>query len=331
MRVPLARSKAPIAAPPAGRAAPCTNCAAPMDVGQDWCLACGTAVPGRLGGGPGLRSSLGVVGVTLLLVVGAVAAAYAALNSQSRQATQTVASTPAAQTPVSPDVPAGTATVPSVPVAPGIATVPPAVTPTTVTPTTPKLPPVTPTPAAAPTSPTAPVTVTPTTKTTPTSAATTPTTTTPAAKSATILLDTDAAATYNPYGLPTASFSDPAKAIDGDTTTSWTYQLDPGTAGKTLFGLAINLKSKQKVRALDFATTTPGMTVEFYGATGAEPVSITDPAWIHLANRRQIKASTSISLKGGGKAFDYLLVWITHAPAGMTQGTLGVSELSVST
>jgi hypothetical protein len=305
-----------------------------MDVGQDWCLACGTAVPGRFGGGPGLRSSLGVVGVTLLLVVGAVAAAYAALNSDSKQATQTVATVPA-QTPATPDLPAVTTTPASVPVAPlpSTTTVP---TPTTVTtPTTPKLPPATPTPAAAPVAPV--TTTTPaTTKTTPTStvttpAATTPTATTPAAKSATILLDTDAASTYNPYSLPTASFGDPSKAIDGDTTTSWTYQLDPSTAGKTLFGLAIDLKSKQQVRALSFATTTPGMTVEFYGATGTEPVSITDPAWIHLANRRQIKASTKIALKTQGKAFDHLLVWITHAPVGMTTGTLGISELSVST
>jgi hypothetical protein len=316
MRVPFAKPRGQVAAPPPGQAAPCTNCAGPMDVGQDWCLACGTAVPGRLGRGPGLRSSLGVVGVTLLLVIGAVAAAYAALNSDSKQATQTVASVPA-PTPASPDVPATVTTVPSVlPVTPApTTTVPPAVVPpTTVTPTTPKIPAATPTPAPAPT------------KTTPTS-----TVTTPSATSATILLDTDAASTYNPYGLPSASFTDPAKAIDGDTMTAWTYQLDATTAGKTLFGLAINLKSKQKVRALTFATATPGMTVEFYGATGSEPVSITDPGWIHLANRRAIKASTTIDLKTGGKAFDYLLVWITHAPTGTTTGTLGISEITVST
>ncbi len=330
MRVPFARFKAPIAAPPPGLAPPCTNCGAPLDVGQDWCLACGTAVPGRIGGGPGLRSSLGVVGVTLLLVIGAAAAAYAALNSDSKQATQTVATVPA-QTPATPDVPATvTPVVPSAPVAPTPTT--PA---TAVTPAKPKLPPATPTPTAAPTTTTPTATAPAKTKTTPTSTVKTPAATTPAttpsATSATILLDTDAASTYNPYSLPTASFGDPAKAIDGDTSTSWTYQLDPTTAGKTLLGLAIDLKSKQKVRALTFATTTPGMTVEFYGAAGAEPVSITDPAWIHLANRRQIKASTTIALKTQGKAFDHLLVWITHAPVGMTSGTLGISELSVST
>ena len=67
----------------------CANCGSPLAVGQDWCLDCGTAVRGRLGGGPGIGSSIGVVGLTLLLVLGAVAAAYAALNSDSNKAVKT--------------------------------------------------------------------------------------------------------------------------------------------------------------------------------------------------------------------------------------------------
>ena len=324
MRVPFARSKAPPAASPTGQPAPCANCAAPMAVGQDWCVACGTAVAGRFGRGPGLRSSLGVVGVTLLLVVGAVAAAYAALSSDSNEATtQTSASVPA-QTPVTPDV--APPTVPPV-TTPPTATTPvpvPVTPPPTTVPVAPKIPAVTPTPA-----PTAPVatTTTPKATTTPTKTTTTPT---PSATSAKILLDTDAASVYNPYGLPTTSFGDPAKAIDGDSKTSWTYQLDPATGGKTLFGLAIDLKSRQAVKSLEIADT-PGMTVEFYGATGEQPVSITDPGWVHLANRRHIKASTSVDLRTQGKSYRYLLVWITNAPAGTTSGTLGISELSVST
>jgi hypothetical protein len=324
----------PSPAPPGGEARACANCSAPLAVGQDWCLECGTAVPGRFGRGPGLRSSLGVVGVTLLLVVGAVAAAYAALASDSKQATQTTASLPPqTQAPVTPDVAPSTA-------APGTPLPAPAiVAPTGAAklPVAPKLPAATPTPAPTPT---APVTVAPqTTKpaaaktpTAPAPATPTPTATVPTATSARILLDTDAASTYNPYSLPPAGFGDPAKAIDGDPQTIWTYQLDPTTAGKTLVGLAINLKSKQKVRSMTITTATPGIKVEFYGATESqEPVSITDPGWLHLATRSSLKAQATVNLSTGGKAFEYLLVWITHAPAGVTGGQIGISELTVST
>ncbi len=333
MRVPFARFKAPSIAPPPGQAPSCANCSAPLAVGQDWCLECGTAMPGRYGRGPGLRSSLGVVGVTLLLVVGAVAAAYAALSADSKQATQTIATTPA--TPLTADVPAtaaGTTTAPAIPATPVL---PNAATPTTINPAklpaAPKLPAATPTPAAAPT-PATPAPSTPATTTKPKKTTTTGTSTTgtPAAQSAKILLDTDAASTYNPYSLAPGGFGDPAKAIDDDPSTSWTYQLDPSTGGKTLVGVAINLKSAQRVRSITLSAT-PGMTVEFYGATGSEPVSITDPGWLHLASRRAITSSTTVTLKTGGRSLDYLLVWITHAPAGMTTGTLGISELSVAT
>lgn len=300
-----------------------------MAVGQDWCVACGTAVAGRFGRGPGLRSSLGVVGVTLLLVVGAVAAAYAALSSDSNEAaTQTTANVPA-QTPVTPDVPLPAA--PAVTTPPTAATPAPATTTPTTVPVAPKIPAATPTPA-----PSGPVTTgTPKTTTkTPTKTVKTPSPTatnpTPTATQAKLLLDTDAASVYNPYALPTTSFGDPAKAIDGDPKTAWTYQLDPTTSGKTLFGLAIDLKSRQAIRSLEIADTA-GMTVEFYGATGEQPVSITDPGWVHLANRRQIKAKTSVDLQTQGKSYRYLLVWITHAPTGTTTGSLGISELSVST
>jgi hypothetical protein len=327
--------QAPSPAPSGGDAPVCANCSAPMAVGQDWCLECGTAVPGRYGRGPGLRSSLGVVGVTLLLVVGAVAAAYAALASDSKQATQTTASLPAqTQVPVTPDV-APVTTTPGTPLP-----APPIVSPsgTVKLPAAPKLPAATPTPAPTPTAPVtvAPKTTKPAATTTPTTAVkpktTTPTATVPTATSAKILLDTDAATTYNPYSLPPGGFGDPAKAIDGDPQTTWTYQLDPTTAGKTLVGLAINLKSRQKVRSMTITTATPGVKVEFYGATESqEPVSITDPGWLHLATRSSLKAQSTVRLNTAGKALDYLLVWITHAPSGVTGGAIGISELTVST
>jgi hypothetical protein len=144
-----------------------------------------------------------------------------------------------------------------------------------------------------------------------------------------ILLDPNAASTYNPYNLPDASFGDPSLAIDGDPTTAWTYTLDPSTAGKTAVGLMVDLKSPQLFGSLKIHVTTPGMAVEFYGANGDPPVSITDPAWTHLATRSHIKKQTSVSLKTAGKTFRRLLIWITHAPAGTTTGALGVAEVSV--
>lgn len=325
MAVPSAPPQAPSGVPSTGSVGSCANCTAPLAVGQDWCLECGTAVPGRLGRGPGLRSSLGVVGVTLLLVVGAVAAGYATLSSDSKQAAQTTASLPA-QTSLTPDAPAGAAA----PVVPTTAA------PAAKLPTAPKVPAVTPTPAPAAV---APKTIAPKASATTPVGGTTPTkpsrpsgSPAPSAKTAKILLDTDAATTYNPYSLASSDFGDPAKAIDGDPTTAWTYQLDPNTAGKTLVGLVINLKSDQRVRGITVRTATPGMTVEFYGAPAASvpPVSITDPAWLHLANRKAIKGSAKVTLKTAGQSLQYLLVWITHAPAGVTTGTLDVSELSVT-
>jgi hypothetical protein len=145
-----------------------------------------------------------------------------------------------------------------------------------------------------------------------------------------ILLDTDAATIYNPYSLSASSFGDPAKAIDGDPDTAWTYQLNPTDAGKTFVGLTIDLKTPQPAKAIKITTLSPGMTVEFYGADAtAVPAAITAPGWVHLANRKAIKPSTTVVLKTLGKSYRYLLVWITHAPAGVTAGTVGISELSV--
>lgn len=107
---------------------PCANCAAAMEPEQDWCLECGTAAPGRLGGvRPGWRAVATTLGLTLVLVGGAGAASYAALSSDPERpfvaatpppvggATPTVAPvTPApAEAPPPPvSVPAPTATTP---------------------------------------------------------------------------------------------------------------------------------------------------------------------------------------------------------------------------
>jgi hypothetical protein len=359
-RLRFSRSRKPSDAPDA-LSPHCANCGNPLAVGQDWCLDCGTAVRGRLGGGPGIGSSIGVVGLTLLLVLGAVAAAYAALNSDSNKAVKTPPAAVAGVTaPATPDI--GSTTPPAAVGTTGTtgttgATTPIAPTTSVPLPTLPKIPGVTPTPgvpagttppvATVTTPTTTPTVTTPTvttpTKTTPTvttpttttpttttPTTTTPTTTTPTATGHVILLDTDAASTYNPYNLTASSFTDPANAIDGAPDTAWSYQLDPSTAGKTLVGLLIDMKTPQAARAIRITTLSPGMTVEFYGAVGSSaPAAVTDPGWVHLANRKAIKPSTEVVLQTGGKSFRYLLVWITHAPTGVTVGSVGISELSV--
>jgi hypothetical protein len=207
----------------------------------------------------------------------------------------------------------------------------------------PAIPAVTPTPApvtAPPASKAAPTSATPT-ATAPKATATTPaatpapgTTTTAATQAAdtapaAIPLSAGSITTYNPFGAPAASLGSPARAIDGNPLTSWTYRLDASAAGRTMVGLMISLNTPRQVRAITLATATPGMSVEFYGATGSPPASITDPGWLHLTSRPSIAASATVTLPNVGKKLDCLLIWVTAAPPGVTVGSLGISELSV--
>src|SRR4051794_5181823 len=76
-----APAEAPAVAEPATRA--CGSCGAAMIDGQDWCLECGPAAPGRLGRRPGMRAALTVAALTVVLVCGAVTAGYAALSGDA--------------------------------------------------------------------------------------------------------------------------------------------------------------------------------------------------------------------------------------------------------
>jgi hypothetical protein len=269
-----------------------------------------------------LRSTLGVASLTLLLVVGAVAAAYAGLAPVSKQpvvaprviiaqapvtapAAVAPASTGATATTPAPPATASAASLPSLPVKP-----PATATPTTIT-----------TGAASTTPP--PAAATPPASTTTTS---TPTTT-PAAQP--LLLDTNAASSYNPYSYNTASFGDPDLAIDGDTSTAWTYTLDPTSNGIVAVGLLIDLNSPQTVGSLSVQTPSPGMAVEYYGASGTIPATITTPGWTHLASSEDIPAKSTVTLRTLGKQYRYILLWIRHAPATKTTGTVGISEVDV--
>ncbi len=137
-----------------------------------------------------------------------------------------------------------------------------------------------------------------------------------------ITLDTDAASTYNPYAFPVTRFGAPATAIDSDPTTAWTAQADPN--GRIDAGLAIDLKSPHKVRALRIQGTR-GLTVEIYGTQGPPPASITDPAWAHVGSANLTRRPLRVALKGAGK-LQALVLWIATAKPG---SEVKIAEVSV--
>jgi hypothetical protein len=300
-----------------------------MNSGQDWCLQCGAGAPGSLGtGGPSWRSAATVLAATTILVLGAAAAAYAALSKEgahkARPAVVTVAQTPV--------TPSATTPLTSTPATPGAATPQtPGATPTpkaSEAPATnpllatgsakpPKIPLKAATPKSSPTTTTpaagnesSPTTTTPTTGKSPS-----PTSTEQLPPA--IVLDTDAASTYNPYGYPASEFGDPSLAIDGDASTAWTAQVNPAVAPKMAEGLVIDLKSAQRVSSVTLITSTPGMSVQVYGSSAnALPSSITDPAWTELSPYRVLhKRNVHFKLRDSTKAFRFVTLWISKAPA----------------
>jgi hypothetical protein len=323
----------PAAAGPAGSPPPsaaadaasstraCSNCGAPLTEGQDWCLQCGTGAPGSLRSrAPSWRSAAVILTALALLVAGAAGAAYAALSKgggRPRPATATIAQV---------TTPAATTAVP-----PASGAVPPTATPkigapTTIKPVTPlgtakppKIPLSAPTPTTPAVTPLAPTGATkaPAAKT-PTSAKQAPVPAGEAHPEA-LLLDTNAASTYNPYNYAASNFGDPSLAIDGDASTGWTALIEPNVAPKLAEGLIIDLNTAHKLAALTVKTTTPGMFVRVYGANAATaPTSITDPAWIALsptvtaAKKQRIKFAAS---GVGVQPYRFIVLWISQAPA----------------
>ncbi|HMD56204.1 MAG TPA: hypothetical protein VKG82_01900 [Solirubrobacteraceae bacterium] len=311
------------AASPQGAARTCEKCGSPMAEGQDWCLQCGAGAPGSLGT-PGWRGAATVLGVTVALLLGAAAAGYAALSSSAPKARVVTATVAQASAPA----PATTTPTPVTPLGP-------ASTPTA------KVPPITIKPPRIPLT-----TVTPKATTTTPPVSTAPATTTPAStetggageetKPSAIVLDTNAASTYNPYNLPAANFGDPSLAIDGDTTTGWTAQVEPATAPSMAAGLLIDLKAAQKLSAIELITSTPGMTIQLYGANGKTvPASITEPAWVALTHSIVVhKRHQRITLRESRRAFRFVTLWISRVPASsvgtpQAPGHISVNELEL--
>ena len=325
----------------------CFNCGASLTDGQDWCLQCGAGAPDSLRSrAPSWRSAAAILAALALLVAGAAGAAYAALNKGSgkpRAAVTTVAQAAAPAT-----------TTPVVPPASGV---PPTATakigaPTTIKPVTPlggiKVPKI---PLSAPT-PKIPA-VTPGV---PTGGTKTPTTTTekstkqapvPAGEAhpEALLLDTNAASTYNPYNYNAANFGDPSLAIDGDGSTSWTALVEPTVAPKLAEGLIVDLNTSRKLSALALTTNTPGMTIQVYGANGqTPPTSIIAPAWIALSPslverkkhaRIKFGATTAAAAQAAAKKpYRFIVLWISQPPASavgtpQAPGHVSVNELEL--
>lgn len=333
----------------------CTNCGSPLNPGQDWCLQCGAGTPESLTTRtPSWRSAAAIVGLAATLAIGAATAAYAALSKgagKARPVVTTVAQVTAPITVTAPSTATPTTPTTPIPTAPGATATTPATTPT-ATGAPPAVNPLLPTGTTKPpkiplTAPTPKSSGTTTTPAGPGSGETAPSTTTPtkstgestpatAPRPTAILLDTDAASTYNPYSYPASSFGDPSLAIDGEATTGWTAQVEPTVAPKMAEGLAIDLKTPRRLSALALLTTTPGMTIQVYGANGsALPTSITDPAWVQLSPYfPEKKKHVRIKLRHPAQAFRFVVLWISGAPAAsvgtpQAPGHVSVNELQL--
>jgi hypothetical protein len=287
-----------------------------MSPGQDWCLQCGASAPGSLGASsPRWRPGASILIATAILVLAAAAASYAALSKgkgRTLNVTRTIATAaPATGPALTPTVPKNLGIPTTVQPARPLSTVKPPKIPLTAT---------TPKPTASTPASTTPASTT----STPASTTPTPTASKPASgetQPKAILLDTNAASTYNPYSHPASDFGDPSLAIDGDTATGWTAQVDPALAPKVAAGLVIDLKSARTLSALELITTTPQMTVEAYGSAGGTlPPSITDPAWVKLSPSLLVKAR-HFHIKLKSNAVRFVTLWISKAPPGSVATT----------
>jgi hypothetical protein len=317
---PETEQEQPPSAPQGART--CRACGAAMEPEQDWCLNCGTAAPGRLGDRPGWRAASTVMALTAVLVLGAVAASYAALHD-SKKKQQTVAAAPVQP---QPEVPPAT-TPPA-----AQRTTPP---PTQSTPTTPKatntLPKVK-TPTTPPATSTPPLTSAPPPASTP--AQTTPPASTPSQSTPStgtqpngstqpretgptpIELAASAGTMYDPYGRASAS-GDTAKALDGDSSTSW--YVDPKDPQQVAVGYNVDVGKLRGIREIELTTPTPGFRIEIYATDEAQPPpDILDTRWSHITNVSDVGAKgdgkQTMVLGAGTSKYRNLLLWVTKPP-----------------
>ncbi|HEY4097811.1 MAG TPA: hypothetical protein VGM33_19980 [Baekduia sp.] len=334
----------PPEAPPAVRA--CPQCSAELADGQDWCLHCGQAQPGRLSKLPGKRAVATVFALTTVLVGGAVAASYAALQTGSTgpgstptELAQVTSGVPAPDTAVPAPAPVDPSTV--VPTEPSSATpsdtTPPPVPDTSSTPKVPAVPTPSPTPIPTPTPSTSTGTSTGSSTTTPKdhsgSSKANPRTSTTATDTAPVPIKVDDAALtlYDPYTRNIATGGDLTKALDADPGTSYPITVAPGS-GTIGAGLTVDLGKLQGIREVDLSTKTPGFKLEVYATDSDElPPDVLDTRWAHLKDVEDVGTGAGnkqiISLGSGTTKYRHVLLWFTAPP---TDGlTVRVSELKL--
>lgn len=314
----------------------CAHCGTPLQDGQHWCLNCGACEPGSLDERPNL-GPLKVLALTAaILALGAAVAVAAAVKEHNAPSPHTVALVPATTpTTALPTTPAPAATTPTTPSGTGGASTPHSSSkgnllfPPSSTTKPPKVTAPTPTPKASnESSPSESSGSGSGSTTTPSKATTTETgTSTTESKSSEppspILLDTNAATTYNPYNYPESGFGDAALAIDGEPTTAWTAQVQPHSFPNMAEGLLINLREPTALGSLELRTPTPGLTLQIYGANGAKvPTTVTEPGWVLLSGSHKLKKKITHlkKLRTEGHSFRWVLVWLVKAPAS-AQGT----------
>jgi hypothetical protein len=310
-----------------------------MQRGQDWCLECGTAAPGRLGAKPGWRAAFTVVGLTTLLLCCAIVAIYAALTGDAER---TAAAPPAgsgdpitAQVPapatgaapglVQPGVTGPGVTAPATPSADGGTPIIPTTKPPLPSTNTPIIPSQAPTPPAATNPPVTPPPASTANHPAPAKTGTgstakgntatgSATTATSANAPVTIELKKDAARTYDPVKRAGAEFGPAAYAIDDKPDTVWDVTV-PADGEPIAAGLVIDLGKPYALRSLRLDTPTDGFTVEVYGAKSAKqlPEDVIDKRWIHLTDKKFVLDDEPIVLKGkgGGVKVQLLLLHFT--------------------
>ncbi|MCP9488305.1 MAG: hypothetical protein MSC31_00325 [Solirubrobacteraceae bacterium MAG38_C4-C5] len=289
-----------------------------MNAGQDWCLECGTAAPGRLGTRPGWRAALTVTSVTVVLVLGAVMAAYAAMTTDATRDTRD--GQPDDGAPIQ-------AQVPPPPAPPAPTTTPPA---TGEGPTIPapqagssdsEAEPIPggdgsgiPAPGGGDGGGAAPSGG---------GGAPAPSgggggSSTPAPPAVgPISLAAESGSKYDPSERSGARFSDPTGAYDGSEARGFTISV-PGDGDPFGAGIAFRLAEPRDLRSLEISTETEGFTVEVYGsASGTRPPDILDNRWANLGRRTDVQDGTRISLDSDEvNRVRHVAVWITTVPRG---------------
>ncbi|MCW2991190.1 MAG: hypothetical protein JWM73_1784, partial [Solirubrobacterales bacterium] len=153
-----------------------------------------------------------------------------------------------------------------------------------------------------------------------------------------ISLGVDVASVYDPYNSALDQ-TDPSDSYDENPKTVFTVTTD--TADDMAVGLEFDLETPQDIQKVYFRTTTPGFTVEVYGAKDRLPPDILDNRWHMLASRKAAGTAKGsdglVKLQFDPGKYRHVVLWFTKpAPAAADPGqpapestTVGISEVRI--